>query len=43
VLGGVEEDQVFPKMSPTMEAGPTEGLEGGLEAGWWVHAGLAAG
>lgn len=38
-----EEDQVLPKMSPTMEVGPAEGLEVGLEAGWWVHPGLAAG
>jgi hypothetical protein len=39
----VELDQVFPKISPTMEVGPAAGMEGGLEAGWWVHPGLAAG
>lgn len=43
MLVGLEDDQLFPWMSPTMEVGPAAGLTVGLEAGWWVHEGLAAG
>lgn len=40
---GAAEDQLLPKMSPTMEVGPDPGAGAFAAAGdgWWVQAGLA--
>jgi len=41
---GAAEDQLRPKMSPTMEVGPDPGPAAAVAAagdGWWVHDGLA--
>jgi hypothetical protein len=40
---GAAEDQLRPKMSPTMEVGPDPGpaAEAAAGDGWWVHDGLA--
>ena len=33
---GVEEDQLRPKMSPTMEVGPGPAAAAAVGDGWWV-------
>jgi hypothetical protein len=43
---GAAEDQLRPKMSPTMEVGPDPGpamvgADAAAGEGWWVHDGLA--
>lgn len=43
---GAAEDQLRPKMSPTMEVGPDPGpalvaADAAAWEGWWVHDGLA--